>query len=177
MARTLETPLDAWVPFQPGWVWVYHSVAVMVPLAPLLAVTREELRRYALGLALLCIPCFLCFLLFPVVGPRPPVVASNEAYAWLVSVDRPTNSFPSLHAGLVAYSLAYSWRVLGPTLQGGRRRLVLAVGLAWGSLILYSTVATKQHWVADVPAGVWVAWVAHRLAWRRRAAGSEAPQD
>src|SRR5262245_41954756 len=96
--RTLpELALDRWIEFAPGWLWAYFSLALLVPLAPLLATQREELSRYARGLALVCLPCFAAFLFFPVEGPRPAVPPLHDGYQALVAYDRPANSFPSLH--------------------------------------------------------------------------------
>jgi hypothetical protein len=86
-----------------------------------------------------------------------------------VGVDATWNAFPSLHAGLVVYSLLYGWRVVGAELgPRGRRRFVLA-SLGWAGAILYGTLATKQHWLADLPPAFVLAWAAHRLAWRGKA--------
>ena len=71
------------------------------------------------------------------------------------------------HAGLTIYSLLYTWRVLRDDLDGPRRGLVQALGAAWGSLILFSTLATKQHWLADLPPGALLAWIAYRVSWRQ----------
>jgi membrane-associated phospholipid phosphatase len=160
-------PLDRWIPFDPGWIWAYVSIALLVPLAPLLAAQRAELTRYAKGLALLCVACFAAFLLFPVWGPRPAEIAGRHAlYALIASYDRPANSLPSLHAGLTAYSLLFAWRVLRGDLGRAARAAVAATGALWGALILYSTLATRQHWAIDVPAGALVAIAAHALVWR-----------
>jgi len=154
------------IPFAPGWIWAYVSLAVLVPLAPSLATNREQLLRYARGLALLCGTCFVVFFLLPVAGPRPESMPEHALYGFIVSVDRPSNSLPSLHAGLTVYSLLFIWRVLRPDL-GGRGRAILVIAAAiWASLIFYSTLATKQHWLLDLPAGALIAWVAHRWASR-----------
>ena len=169
--------VDEVIPFAPGWIWAYVSLAILVPLAPALAPSREQLLRYARGLALLCGTCFAIFFLIPVAGPRPDVMPEHALYGFIVSVDRPSNSLPSLHAGLTAYSLLFGWRVLRPDL-GRRGRSILAIGTAiWATLILYSTLATKQHWLVDLPAGVLVAWVAHRWAWRGVDQRREAKED
>jgi hypothetical protein len=160
------TFVDRAIGLGPVFLWPYLSLALLVPLAPMLARSRSELRRYARGLALLCIPCFAIFALFPVQGPRPQLAPDHPLYLWLVSVDRPNNSLPSLHAGLAVYSLLYAWRVLREHLAGARRRAVWAIGAGWGALILFSTLATKQHWLADLPPGVLLAWCAYRISWR-----------
>jgi membrane-associated phospholipid phosphatase len=160
------TAVDLWIPFQPAWIWAYLSIALLVPIAPLLATRREQLMRYAKGLALLCLPCFAAFLVFPVEGPRPEVAGADALYELLVSWDRASNSLPSLHAGLVVYSLLFALRVLRD--DGSVRGLSAHAvsGWTWGALILYSTLATKQHWAIDLPAGVLLACAAHALAWR-----------
>jgi len=156
------TALDSAIPFEPGWIWAYASLAVLVPLAPMLSTDRDQLRRYAVGLALLCAPAFALFMLFPVEGPRPLTLPDDALYRWIVGVDRPSNSMPSLHAGLTVYSLLHLRRVLAP----GPGRALTALGIAWGVLIVYSTLATRQHWLVDLPAGMALAWAAHAYAWR-----------
>src|SRR5512145_2285991 len=136
------TPLDALVPFDPAWAAAYLSVCLLVPLFPLLARHAEEVWRFGRGIGWLCLPCFACFLLVPMPGPRPAEAPATGLYGWLVGVDATWNSFPSLHAGLVAFSFLY------------------------GSRILCGSLSTKQHWFADLPAAFGLAFAAHRLAWR-----------
>ena len=159
------TLLDRAVPFAPGWIHAYASVALLVPLAPALAATRDELVRYARGLAALCLPSFLVFLLFPVLGPRPEAAVDVSLYTAIVAVDRPTNSLPSLHAGLTVYSLLYIDRVFGAGFAPPARALVAAGSLVWAGLILYSTLATRQHGLLDLPPGALMAFAAHSFAW------------
>jgi len=164
------TRLDRWIGFEPGWVWPYQSVALLVPLAVLLANRRDQLMRYAKGLALLCVPCFAAFLLFPVEGPRPEIVPDHSVYRLLVSYDGAANSLPSLHAGLALYSVLFGYRVLRDDLFRRERAACLLVGSIWVAVILYSTLATKQHWAADLPLGLLIAYCAHGIAWRSQAA-------
>ena len=166
--RTLPvTFIDRAVGFSPGWIWAYVSLALLVPLAPLVATRRDELRRYAIGLTLLCAPCFVIFLLLPVAGPRPgPEAQVTGLYAAIVSIDRPSNSLPSLHAGLTVYSLLFAHRVFGRGLRGAGHGAFVTGAIVWGALILYSTLATKQHWVLDLPPAIVIAWLADRVAWR-----------
>jgi len=162
----IETALDAWIPFQPEWAPAYLSVCLLVPLFPLLATRREDVWRYLRGIAALCLPCFAFFLFAPMPGPRPELAAVDGAYGWLVGVDATWNAFPSLHAGLVLYSFLYGRRAIGVDLSPRARHTVGALSALWGALILYGTLATKQHWVADLPPAFVLAWVAHRWAWR-----------
>jgi membrane-associated phospholipid phosphatase len=167
------TPLDRWIAFDPAWIYAYLSIALLVPLAPLLATRRDELVRYARGLAWLCGGCFAAFLLFPVAGPRPSSPPGG-AYALLVSWDRASNSLPSLHAGLVVYSLLFLDRTLRGDAPTRLRRACAVAGWTWAALILYATLATKQHWAVDLPAGALAAAAAHAVAWRT--AGDARPE-
>ena len=160
------TALDAAIPFSPAWAPAYLSVCLLVPLFPALARRREDVWRYLRGLVALCVPCFAAFLFVPMPGPRPTLPPEGGAYGWLVGVDATWNAFPSLHAGLVVYSCLYGWRVLGGDLGPSGRRWLLAGSCVWGAAILYGTLATKQHWVADLPPAILLALFADRFAWR-----------
>jgi hypothetical protein len=162
----IVTPLDAWIPFQPAWAPAYLSVCLLVPLFPLLALRREDVWRYLRGIAALCLPCFAFFLFFPMPGPRPDAAGIGGVYGWIVGVDATWNAFPSLHAGLVLYSFLYGRRAVGVDLSERARDVVGALSALWGALILYGTLATKQHWVADLPPAFVLAWGAHWWAWR-----------
>jgi len=71
-----------------------------------------------------------------------------------------------LHAGLALYSLLFGLRVLRGALAPAARRAVTGLGTLWVALILYSTLATRQHWAIDLPAGMALAFAAYALAWR-----------
>jgi membrane-associated phospholipid phosphatase len=159
------TSFDRSIAFSPRWIYAYASLAVLVPLAPLLAATRAQLIRYAKGLGVLCVSCFVVFLLFPVAGPRPHTTDATFLYHAIVAIDRPTNSLPSLHAGLTVYSLLFMGRVFAGSLTQPNRSRFVGAAATWGGLILYSTLATKQHWLLDLPAGALIALAAHRVAW------------
>jgi hypothetical protein len=165
----IVTPLDGWFPFEPAWAPAYLSVCLLVPLFPLLALRREDVWRYLRGLVVLCLPCFAFFLFFPMPGPRPEAAGVGGVYGWIVGVDATWNAFPSLHAGLVLYSFLYGQRAIGADLSPRARHAVGALSALWGAAILYGTLATKQHWVADLPPAFVLAWVAHRWAWRETA--------
>jgi hypothetical protein len=158
--------LDGLIPFSPAWAPAYLSVCLLVPLFPMLAARREDVWRYGRGIAALCIPCFTTFLLAPMPGPRPEAAALGGAYGWLIGVDATWNAFPSLHAGLVLFSFLYGWRSFGAGLAPRGRCLFLVLSALWGASILYGTLATKQHWLADLPPALLLALIADRYVWR-----------
>lgn len=160
------TALDHAIGFQPGWIYAYLSVGFLVPLFPMLATRRSELLGFARGLAVLCVASFLVFAALPVAGPRPELGGTGAAYRWLIGIDASTNAFPSLHAALAVYCLAFGWRLLAGGLSRRGSAGLAAALLAWGGAILYATLATKQHWAWDLAPGIALAGLGYSLAWR-----------
>ncbi|HEY7119616.1 MAG TPA: phosphatase PAP2 family protein [Tepidisphaeraceae bacterium] len=169
------TWVDRVVPFEPAWVGAYLSVYLMVPLAPLFATTRGQLWRYTLGMAVMFVGAGVFFFCCPVAYPRPPRPAGAPGlYLLITSIDKPLNAMPSLHAGMAAYTLLYARRILAD-LPPRQLRALLAFGWVWTAVIFYATLATKQHYLLDLPAGMVLAWVGDRVAWRvGRSRGSAA---
>ena len=155
------TTIDRWVPFSPKWVWVYQSIYLLLPAAWLCG-TADQLRRYAIGFALLMLAGFTCFLLWPIAGPRPEDMSNDSMYRLLVRYDTTLNSFPSLHMALATYSACIAVAVT----SGSLRRLLAALLPVWVALIGYATLATKQHYWVDLPPGILLGWLAQLLAWR-----------
>lgn len=165
------TILDRWAGFQPHpWAWVYESNFLLVGVVPWLIDSQRELRRYAAGFALLSVVCFVVFVLFPVASPRPENLEASPFLIFITRVDGPLNAFPSLHAGSLIYTLVWARR-----LCGGRLNLWVAVLLpAWAGLILFATLATKQHYAIDLLAGGLIGWAADWFAWRSPISGAMA---
>ena len=160
------TRVDRAVPFRPAWVYAYLSLYLMLIFPPLFADRAEQLVRYTVGAAVMFGTATLVFFAWPVRYPRPPLPdVPPGVYRLLTTIDQPVNSIPSLHAGLVAYTLFFAARTFGE-LRPGVRGTLLTVGVVWGAVILYATLATKQHYLADLPPGALLGWVAHRVAWR-----------
>ena len=145
-----QTGIDRAIAFAPEWTPVYLSVCLLVPLSVLLATRRAQLSAFARGLGALCLVCFATFFFFPAAGPRPStemIAELSGSYPWLISVDGVTNAFPSLHAALTVFCLGFTLNVL----RAGAAGRVIA--LLWGAAILFSTLATKQHFALDIAVG------------------------
>lgn len=163
-AHRLWLPGEARIPFVPEFEYLYVLTYVL-PLA--LVVWLPDVRRFrraGLAFALTLGVAYATYLLFPVFLERPPLVVDSPA-TFLLALeyhDPSYNHFPSLH-------VAISWLVYFACREVVRRRvvfLVLVIGIS------ISTVFVKQHYLADVLAGValaWGAWVAAEL-WARRSA-------
>ena len=149
----MPTRIDDAISFDPRWTLVHLSIVLLLPLALI-----GDLRRYARGFIVITIISFVFFFVFPVEGPRPNVMANNRVYEWLITIDRNLNTFPSLPAALAVYSLLFAMRILPKTL--------VAVATIWVALMLYASLAIKQHSAIDVIAGVLLAVAAHVFAAR-----------
>ena len=156
--RTLHLPelaLDRMMPVQPAWAPIYLSY-FLIPFLPMLIMRQEELiRRTFLAWLMVWIVGYACFLVYPTTLPRPVGEIGKGFFAWfLLGVwdgDPPRNCFPSLHVATPFVAALGCWRV--------HRGVGLAAGL-WAALIAISTVYAKQHYVADVIAGIFLAGAA-----------------
>jgi hypothetical protein len=165
------TALDRWAGYRPTpWAGIYESVFLLTGIAPWLIVSREQLRRYLAGFALLSLASFAVFLVYPVAAPRPSGADTGSLLLFITLIDGPLNAFPSLHAGCLVYNLALVHRLFGRRLHP----LVTAILWTWAGLILFATLATKQHYAVDLLAGGLLGWAADRLAWKSAGAGDKA---
>lgn len=159
------TALDNWAAFRPNpWAWVYESNFLLTGIVPWLIVSREQLRRFLIGFAWLCAISFFVFAICPVASPRPTeeaIKASSFLY-FVTRIDGTLNAFPSLHAGCLIYNLALVRHLFGRKLHTG----VMTALYLWAGLILFATLATKQHYAVDLLAGGLLGWVVDRFAWR-----------
>ena len=155
--------LDRWIVFRPQTAPLYLSLFILLGIAPLLFTKREDFARYTAGVTLIGLVSNLIFLFFPTSVARPEAGSVPLAYALIVSVDRPLNACPSLHAGLAVFA------ALSLTGQLRSRRSRAALWL-WTLAILYATLATRQHVLVDLVAGAAVAllmfwWRPKSLGW------------
>jgi membrane-associated phospholipid phosphatase len=157
------TWLDKWAGFRgPVWSFVYES-NFLLGLTPWFITSKETLRRYVLGFALLSLVSFAIFALFPVASPRPATVDEGGMFlVFITHVDGPLNAFPSLHAGTLVYTLALARRMFGPKLNP----VLVIAAFIWAGLILFATLATKQHYAIDLVAGGLIGWAADWLVWK-----------
>lgn len=172
--RTLHVPelaLDRVVPLQPAWALVYGSLYLFVIILPVFVVRQEEqIRRTVLAYLMVWIAADVCFLVYPTMAPRPAKVIGEGFVVWglrsLYSSDPPYNCFPSLH---VAHSFVSALTCY---------RVHCGVGIAaalCASLIGVSTLYTKQHYILDVIAGIFLACVAY-VVLLRNYPGEEIPE-
>lgn len=153
------TWLDRVVGFHPWSLLPYCSLWFFIAFLPALLVERRELWSFAGGCAALSLIGLGIFLRWPTAVPAPDIDWSlYPSFQFLKSADASGNACPSLHAAFAVFTALWFARIL-PGLGAGR--LVQAMNLAWAFLIVYSTLATKQHVALDALWGcVLGSWVA-----------------
>jgi len=106
----------------------------------------------------------ICFILFPCASPRPEAPQKAWLYNGLISLDRTYNSVPSLHATFAVLAVLYAAYASRDTARRSLRALLLGIAWLWVGLILFSTIATRQHFAVDLVPGIILAVVAFRWA-------------
>jgi membrane-associated phospholipid phosphatase len=152
------TPLDAWVPFQAGWLWVYVSLWVYTGVLPGVLGTVRELARFGAWIGALCVLALGIFYFWPTAVPIEAMApATAGGFGLLQGVDAPGNACPSLHVA----SALFTARWMDMVLQRVQApRWARAASVLWVLAIVYSTVAIRQHVVLDVAGGALLAGLA-----------------
>ncbi len=162
-AHVPEVTLDRLLPLIAGWAPVYGALYAFLIVLPVLVVRQQEMiRRTVWAYITVWGVSYACFLAYPTVAPRPVEAVGHGFAAWglrfLYDADPPYNCFPSIHVAHSFVSALACYRV--------HRGLGL-VAIACGLLVAVSTLLTKQHYVADVIAGILLASAADAIFLRR----------
>lgn len=166
----LRSPIDDLIPVVGPFVVPYVSLRpFMYASAVVFLLFRARVyRSAALAMTMTLLVSYACYALLQTYIERP-VLTGDDVFSRMIrdvyAGDQPFNDFPSLHASLSTIFAIHWWRI--------DRRIGIAVAI-WVALIVLSTVFVKQHYVADVIAGVLLAFVTSRIAARltRRSAVS-----
>jgi membrane-associated phospholipid phosphatase len=154
-----ELALDRLLPLTPMWALVYGALYAFLIVLPVFVIQQEELiRRTVWAYLTVWTVAYICFILYPTVAPRPDTVTGKRFAAWglrfLYEADPPYNCFPSLHVAHSFVSALACWRVHRP---------LGVIAASGASLVAISTLFTKQHYVADLVAGILLAFAAYTV--------------
>jgi membrane-associated phospholipid phosphatase len=143
--------LDLMIPFQPLAIVAYVSIWIYVGVGPGLQRTRSEFAAYGVWICALCATGLGIFYFWPTQVPAMALEATRfPGFEALRRVDEAGNACPSMH---VAVAIFTAMRI-GEVLRAIRApRLMRVLNVAWFAVIVYSTLAIKQHVVLDVLAG------------------------
>jgi membrane-associated phospholipid phosphatase len=157
--RTVHVPevfLDRLIPLGPEWAPIYGSLFLLVILPAFVVHQQEHVRRTIYAYLMVWLVGYVFFLAYPTLTPRPPQLADEGFFAWMLraiySTDVEYNCFPSLHVAQSFLSALTCYRV--------HRGVGIGAGI-WATLVSLSTLFTKQHYVLDVLAGACLAYAAH----------------
>lgn len=158
-----ELALDRLVPLAPTWALVYGALYAFLIVLPMFVVQQKEMiRRTVWAYIMAWSVAYTCFLLYPTVAPRPDTVMGDGFAVWglrfLYDADPPYNCFPSIHVAHSFVSALACHRV---------HRTLGLVALSCASLVAISTLFTKQHYAADVLAGILLALAANAVFLRK----------
>ena len=170
--RTLPTTvLDDAFPFDARWIWVYQSIYLLINPLPWLATRRAQLARFCVGFVAVCCVSFAIFAIYPTACSRPDVADPRGMYWLLLLYDRKLNAFPSLHAGLLTYTLLFVRRLIREDHYWRHpfdlANLLFVGAVIWGILILIGAMFLKEHYAIDLLAGAALAVVADWFAWSK----------
>ena len=157
------TAIDRWIGWQPWALPFYLSLWVYISLPPALMSTRREVVGFGVRIGALCLIGLGVFYVWPTkVLPIGIDWAQHSDFAILRGIDAGGNACPSLHVATAVFAgLWLDWMM--PALGFGKR--LRSINVLWCALIVYSTMATKQHVVIDVLSG---AALGAAVAWATR---------
>ena len=146
-----KSVVDGWIPFLAWTIWVYVSYYLFLILAVWLPKDDKRRSDAAYGLVLAAIIGVVIFTLWPTsVMRQAPSFDGATGFLWrlLFSVDTTVNALPSLHVANTCLAAIALWSRRGPW------RIIVPV---WATMIILSTLTTKQHYAIDVPGGLLLA--------------------
>jgi len=153
------TDIDRWVDFQAWALWPYLSLWAYIALPPALMPSARALIRYGWWIGGLCVAGLACFYWWPTSVPPQAAQATGAGFAVLRGVDAAGNACPSMHVATATFSALWIHRLFG---ELALPRWLRVASVCWFVLIVWSTLAIKQHVWWDVAAGLALALV---LAW------------
>lgn len=129
----------------------YYAIIFSVPLALWAGGRRREFSEAVFALILTFVACFVCYIAFPVEGPRylwpnsAPAGPVRNITVWLLeSRSSPGTAFPSSHVAVATAQSILAWRYFR---SRGLGIAVLSLGLGLGAIY------GGFHYAIDVVAG------------------------
>ncbi len=146
------TALDSLISYQPLAMPLYLSLWVYVSLPPSLLTTRNSLFNYVSSMTVTCLTGLVIFYFWPTAVPAATTDWTQHASLnYLKSIDATGNAFPSLHVATAVFSAIWLDFILR---RFRSPNWLLLLNWIWCTGIAYSTLATHQHVIADVVAGM-----------------------
>jgi membrane-associated phospholipid phosphatase len=158
-----KSALDVWLGFYPQAVWLYLSLFLLMPVAPMQMEKTQQLRRYALGVVAISLAADLVFFFWPTAVVRPGDAAASMIYRSLASLDLPLNAFPSLHAAMAVFSACCCEQIFSQVRYSRLCRIAVWI---WALAIIGAMLSTKQHVAVDALGGIVLGLTSYYWAFR-----------
>lgn len=155
----MKSYIDDLIPFIPAFVIPYVSLDyfVYVSMIIFLIFRIRIFKSVALSMIIVWFISYAFYFFTQSVVIRPDLDGNDFFTKMVMNVyahDNPYNDFPSLHTSLSAL-MAFHW------IKIDKRIGILAS--IWTILIVASTVAIKQHYIADVVIGIALSFTVSRI--------------
>ena len=161
----LMTPLDDGIPLIPDFVWIYHS---LLPIIVLTSVFIVDQRKNIYTLIAACVVATVIlnvfYIFYPSFYPRSDYQIalsglSDHVLYWTRKIDGANNTFPSGH---VTFSWLMFWAIKN-SLASHTIKWLTPTFFIWASLVSFSTLALKQHYIVDVFSGIALATLTYLM--------------
>ena len=143
------------IPFIPVAIIGYSFVFLLVAIMYLAIDNMQDFWEICIRFLNMSLLCFIIFLIFPVrMDLRPEVGMAGDWITELVRfyfwIDHPYNLFPSMHLSASFFSAFYCMR---------KGKIIGWITMVMAITVGISVVLLKQHYILDVVAGFFVAWL------------------
>ncbi len=143
------------IPFIPVAIIGYSFVFLLVAIMYLAIDNMQDFWEICIRFLNMSLLCFIIFLIFPVrMDLRPEVGMAGDWITELVRfyfwIDHPYNLFPSMHLSASFFSAFYCMR---------KGKIIGWITMVMAITVGVSVVLLKQHYILDVVAGFFVAWL------------------
>jgi membrane-associated phospholipid phosphatase len=142
------TTIDQNIPFLAWTIYPYFALIAMM-YAPIFYKDKSNFYKALTAITIGVLINYLIFLLYPTTFPRPPQpegeLLHDIWYRWLISIDQPTNCFPSGH--ITSPFIAMH----GLAKEHKKFRILIYVIFSMASI---SILTTKQHYAVDLLGGL-----------------------
>ncbi|MEI7849693.1 MAG: phosphatase PAP2 family protein [Chloroflexota bacterium] len=158
----MNLALDAKIPFIPQFAFVYFSTYLFIVQPFLILNKAAQFYGMLVSFATISMVASIIHATLPSkidrIDIENPTNLSGKLLGLFQKTCRPFGNFPSMHVGLSIPVVVMNY-VVGGTLLGG-------ISLSWAVLIALSTLFTKQHYILDVLAGVFIGLVTLTLTYK-----------
>ena len=158
----MNLDLDAKIPFIPQFAFVYFSTYIFIVQPFLILNKATQFYGMLVSFATISLVASIIHAAVPSKIDRidigNPSHLSSKLLGLFQKTCRPFGNFPSMHVGLSIPVVVMNY-VAGGALLGG-------ISLSWAVLIALSTLFTKQHYILDVLAGIFIGLITLTLTYK-----------